>query len=121
MNETRVELGSSFDPRMIPDNAWTFRRYSDDGQYRIWTYTDTSLDITIEKKEPLYANDILKLNQEKMKASDGTRWGDGRVVASVPLNVFFKEFAGRHEDPEYTDWWLNNPDNLLYRTRKGHI
>jgi hypothetical protein len=106
---------------MIPDNAWTFRRYSDDGQYRIWTYTDTSLDITIEKKEPLYANEILKLNQERLKESEGKRWGDGRVVASIPLNVYFKEFAGRHNDPEFADWFLNNSENRHYRTFKGRI
>jgi hypothetical protein len=121
MNETRVKLGSSFDPRMIPDNAWTFRRYSDDGQYRIWTYTDTSLDITIEKKEPVFEGELLKRNQERVKDNETRRWGDGAVVADVPLNVLFREFAGRWNDPEFTDWWLNNPDNLMYRTRKGQI
>ena len=121
MNETRVKLGKSFDPRMIPDSAWQFRGYSLDGTYRLWTYTDTALDITIEKKEPIFTNEILKLNQEQLKDSDGKRWGEGRVAARIPLNVFFKDFAGRHDDPEFTNWYLNNPENEAWRTFRGKL
>lgn len=121
MSETRIKLGKSFDPRMIRDDQWTFRGMSPDGMSRLYTFTDTMLDITIEKKEPVMADKMLQHNREQLNASEGRRWGDGKVMSRIPLATFYKEFAGRHADPEFNDWWHNRPENEIYRTFKGHL
>jgi hypothetical protein len=121
MSEERIPLGDSFDPRLIRDDQWNFRGMSSGGDYYVWTYTDPVLDITIEKKQPVNANALLEANAERFKESDGKRWGDGRVVASIPLNVFYDQFRGRHNDPGFTDWWLNNSENAPFRTFKGSV
>ena len=121
MSEERIALGDSFDPRMIRDDQWNFRGLSSGGDYYVWTYTDPVLDITIEKKQPVNADALLAANAERFKESEGKRWGDGRVVASIPLNVFYDQFKGRHNDPEFTDWWLNNSENQMWRTFKGNV
>ena len=125
MTETRVKLGSSFDPRMIPDNAWKFQRYSDDGQYRIWTYTDTVLDITIEKKEYMLEDVLRALNQHEVEDNSTKRWRDdtalGQRVSRIPLHVFYKDFQGKHDDPEFSNWWHERDENQVYRTKKGKL
>ena len=125
MTETRVKLGSSFDPRMIPDNAWKFQRYSDDGQYRIWTYTDTVLDITIEKKEYMLEGVLRALNQHEVEENATKRWRDdtalGQRISRIPLHVFYKDFQGKHDDPEFSNWWHARDENQVYRTKKGKL
>jgi hypothetical protein len=121
MSETRIKLGANFDPRMIRDDQWVFRGFSPDGTSKLWTYTDPVLDITIEKKEPVAADEFVRMNQEKLKDNEGKRWGDGKVISRIPLNVFFKEFKGRHDDPEFNDWFHNRPENQVWRVFKGDV
>jgi hypothetical protein len=121
MSESRIPLGDSFDPRLIRDEQWNFRGLSSGGDYYVWTYTDPVLDITIEKKQPVEADALLRQNAERYKESEGKRWGDGKVVASIPLNKFYQDFKGRHDDPDFTSWWLNNDENSPFRTFRGKI
>lgn len=125
MSETRIKLGSSFDPRMIPDNAWKFQRVSADGAYRVYTYTDTTLDITIEKKEYILEDALRELNRNEFNDSATKRWRDdtaiGQRVSRIPLHLFYKDFAGRHDDPEYTNWWHKQDENQPFLTKKGRL
>ena len=125
MTETRVKLGSAFDPRMIPDSAWKFQRVSPDGVYRIYTYTDTSLDITIEKKEYLLEDALRTLNRHEYEDTATKRWRDdtaiGQRVSRIPLHLFYKDFQGHHDDPEFTDWWHGREENQPFLTKKGKL
>lgn len=114
-------MGSSFDPAMIRDDQWVFHKFSEDGLWKISRYTDPALGITIQKKEPTFESQLVEQNRNLLNDSAHKRWGDGKVVARVPLNVFYKDFKGRHNDPEFTEWWTNNSENRLWRTFKGNV
>ena len=114
-------MGDSFDPSMIRDDQWVFTGMSTDGLRRYYTYTDTALDITIQKTENVMDAEIIEQNQQLFNESESKRWGDGQVAARIPLNILYKDFAGRWGDTDFSDWWMNHDDNRKYRTFKGKI
>lgn len=69
---------------------------------------------------------LLKFNQESLNMSHGKRFADepiGTRVASIPLNVFYRDIATRMKDgdQDFMKWYLNNGDNLPYRTFRGRV
>jgi hypothetical protein len=124
-SETRIKLGSAFDPRMIPDSAWVFRGYSGDGAYRVYTYTDRAMDITIEKKEYVLEDALREWNRHEFEDTATKKWRDdtaiGQRVSRIPLHLFYKDFANRHDDPDYTKWWHAQEQNQPFLTKKGKL
>ena len=50
------------------------------------------------------------------------RWGDGKVVARIPMSVYAELLgSGKSQDSAYMRRWLNDPDNRKFRTRLGRI
>jgi hypothetical protein len=91
-------------------------------------------------KGPVYAyrtevfapDQFLEANQTERNETEGTRWDAGLgsdkngnlpmvKVSSIPLNVFYRDFAGRHGDQDFKKWYLNLPENEAFRTRKGKL
>lgn len=66
---------------------------------------------------------ILDNNQEVLNNSAGQRWGDGKVVASIPLDYYFDKIAPakRAGDDAYIKRFLNDSDNRKFRTFGGRI
>lgn len=62
-------------------------------------------------------------NQAELNASDGQRWGDGKVVARIPLNLFYDKLAEpiRQRDRKHIKRFLNDGDNAVFRTFKGNV
>lgn len=117
----------------VQNCSWTlveqtpeYRRYIGHG-----THPVTDVPITVQKTEYLAEPDLLKLNAESRNDTDGTRWsklGDRNGVdlvrvASIPMNVFMRDFAGRlrEGDRDFGKWWLNHDANQMFRTRRGRV
>ena len=112
------------DPSRIPDNLWEFEGVSSDGLRRHYVYwVDKANGVGFRKTENLVEEDLLAQNRERLNDSQGQRFGDGKVVASVPLNVFYRDFASRlrEGDTDFMRWWLNNDENKPYRTFRGKV
>ena len=112
------------DPSRIPDNLWEFEGVSSDGLRRHYVYwVDKANGVGFRKTENLVEEDLLAHNRERLNDSQGQRFGDGKVVASVPLNVFYRDFASRlrEGDTDFMRWWLNNDENKPYRTFRGRV
>ncbi len=112
------------DPSRIPDHLWEFEGTSLDGLRR--TYTCTIDGYTFRKTENIVENELLALNRESLNDSYGKRFRDdpiGTKVASIPLNVFYRDFASRLKegDDDFTRWWLNREQNRPYRTFRGNL
>ncbi len=62
-------------------------------------------------------------NQQQFNDSHGKRWGDGQVVARVPLNKLYQDVIPhiRDGDKDYVKWWLNRDEAKPYRTFKGRV
>ena len=84
--------------RSNPDGSQTFR-------------TDYAVDDTIEA------------NRDMRNAAEKGWKGDWHRVASIPLNVFHDRLAeaSRQGDDAYISRFLNDSDNLAFRTRGGRV
>ncbi len=67
------------------------------------------------------AGPILRANRRAM-AEAPDRWGPGRRVASIPINLWFQlERQGITRDDKRFRAWLNDPDNRAFRTFEGRV
>lgn len=112
------------DPSRIPDDQWEFEGYSQDGMRRHYVYwVDKANGTGFRKTENAIEAEILESNRQRFNDSHGQRFGDGKVVASIPLNVFYRDFASRLKegDTDFMRWWLNSEQNRPYRTFRGKV
>lgn len=112
------------DPSRIPDDQWIFEGVSSDGLRRHYVYwVDRENGVGFRKTENIVEAELLERNRESLNESQGQRFGDGKVVASIPLNVFYRDLAPRlkHGDEDYVKWFLNNEQNRPYRTFRGRV
>jgi hypothetical protein len=84
------------------------------------------------QKEILAAEEFLEGVKDLRNANEGRRWSEGMGsdkggnlplvhVSSVPLNVFYRDFASRHNDRDFMKHWLNSDAAEPFRVRKGKI
>lgn len=104
----------------VYDGAW--RLFSHDpvtGKTR-W-FLDLGDRIVMRTDTPLDA--LFAQNAEDRAEAAGKRWGDGRRVASIPLDVYYKHLAkaSRDGDQPYIRKFLNDSDNAKFRTFSGRL
>lgn len=115
------------DPSRIPDSAWEFDGVSQDGMRRHYVHwIDKEKGLGFRKTENIVEDELLALNKESLNDSYGKRFSNdaiGTRVASIPLNVFYRDFAARLKegDGDFVKWWLNNQQNSAYRTFRGKL
>jgi hypothetical protein len=115
------------DPSRIPDYAWEFEKMSEDGLRRHYVYwVDKEKGLGFRKTENLVEEQLLAQNRESLNDSYGKRFSNdaiGTKMASIPLNIFYRDFAARLKDGD-TDFikdWLNRDENRPYRTFRGRV
>jgi hypothetical protein len=117
-------MSSLPDPSRIPDESWEFEGFSSDGLRRHYVYwIDREKGVGFRKTENLVEADLIASNQQSLNDSQGQRFGDGKIVSRIPLNVFYRDFAPRLKegDEDYVKWWLNHDNNRPYRTFRGRV
>lgn len=117
-------MSSLPDPARIPDELWEYEGVSSDGLRRHYVYwIDKANGVGFRKTENLAEDALLAVNKQRFDDSQTERFGDGKIIASIPINVFYRDFAKRMKegDDDFTKWWLNNSDNRLYRTFRGRV
>jgi hypothetical protein len=119
-----VQTPFQADPSRIPDDQWEYEGQSSDGlrvHYIHWV--DRERGIFFRKTENLAEPAMLEENRQLLDDSQSKRFGDGKVVGRIPLNVFYRDFASRLKegDEDFMKWWLNNGDNRPYRTFRGRV
>lgn len=117
-------MSSLPDPSRIPDDQWIFDGYSQDGLRRHYVYwIDKDNGVGFRKTENLVESDLLAVNKQRFDDSQTERFGDGKIIASIPLNVFYRDFASRLKDgdEDFTKWWLNSEQNRPFRTFRGRV
>ena len=75
----------------------------------------------IIRTEYLEEDTLLEQNRQLLNDSQTKRFGDGRVVARIPMNVLYGTHAGRWNDPDFTRWFLNSDAARPYRTFRGKV
>lgn len=110
-----------FDGPQISDNApWEVYEITD-------TYRRSKLEMEPGKwiiKTEFFADEtLLAANKFDFDESHGKRWGEGQVVARVPLNKLYQDIIPhiKEGDKDHLKWWLNHDDAKPFRTFKGRI
>ena len=92
--------------------------------YALWAWCNelTGEMHTCEQSE---IDPILEENQRRRNASQGNRWGDGQVVASIPNALLYGDSyyakARAAQDTKAMKKFLNDPDNRKLRTFDGTL
>jgi hypothetical protein len=96
---------------------------SDDPYLGVRRYGLDLEEHTIIKTEYYVANEFMEANLRQRNASTNERFGDFRHVASIPMHIWAKEIVPRQAqgDQKSLKKWLNDYDNLPYRTFRGKV
>ena len=102
----------------IPDDAWELVEVTDDYiRHRavVERYPDGTV-LHVYRTTPRGLTAFLEANKRAYDDSQGKRFGDGKVVASIPLNVLFDPNSQlaqkmREGDEEHLKWWLNKSEH----------
>lgn len=96
---------------------------ADNGNRREWVWIDEETGswkrCVVQRVDPL-----LEQNRQSYNESEGKRWGDGKVVASIPDSIFWSEDwqkARSNRDEPWLRKQLNDPDLRHLRTWKGRL
>lgn len=66
---------------------------------------------------------ILEANKDSFNSIDEkARWGDGKMIARIPLNLYYDlKQKGVVDDEAAFRRWLNDSENRFFRTRPGKV
>jgi hypothetical protein len=113
----------TYEEQIDPANPGGWVMVEDNESYRRW-----ELDLgdrIVLKTEHKGTQQLLADNQRCFNENEGKRWGDGQVVSSVPMNIYFGPSglseANKQKDIPYIRKWLNDPDHRKFRKFKGSI
>ena len=103
----------------IKDGQWELINYDPHSGRTIWKCQDGN-KTHIRTDYPV--ENLIKQNQCHRNQSDGQRFGNGKRIASIPLNVFQQKLQDAHAqgDSKYISRWLNDSDNKAFRTFRGN-
>ena len=117
----------SIDPAKIniPDDAWEFVDATEDfvrHRAPLERYADGNV-MYVYRRTPRGLGTMLEDNRRLLDDSDGKRFGeDGRIVGRIPMNVLYQNADRlRDGDKDWMKWFLNDPENRMYRTFRGRI
>tara|TARA_R110002126_G_scaffold285788_2_gene437012 strand:- start:1195 stop:1554 length:360 start_codon:yes stop_codon:yes gene_type:complete len=105
------------------DGNWRLVEYDPFSDQSEWYLYNNDNTVTFRKIQH-NVDALLDSNTERFNDHLNSRWGDGRIVASIPTTVFEdlgldKAFA--QKDQAFIKKVLNNSDNARLRTFKGNI
>lgn len=108
----------------IPDDAWELVEVTEDFvQHRavLERYADGTVTYVYRKK-PRELTTMLENNRRLYDESSSKRFGDGRIVGRIPMNVLYQNVHRlRDGDKDWLKWFLNHPDHKMYRTFRGRV
>ena len=110
--------GLQFDPDSLD---WELE--DDDPMTGTRIYTAEVDGMIVQRTEYYVADDLIEANKEIQKMTDNQRWGDGQIVASLPLPFLYSKFGEDIRDGDNTriERFLNDPDYKFLRTKRGNI
>jgi hypothetical protein len=120
----------------VANCVWQF--VGREGAYNVYvghgTHPVSGVEITVEKREPVFEGELIALNTEERNSRDSKRWGAGAGsekggniplvrVGRIPLNKFFADAAQkmREGDKDHLRWLLNSEAYQPFRTKSGKV
>ena len=109
----------------IRDDAWELVEVTEDfvrHRAPLERYADGNV-LFVYRTTPRGLTAMLEDNRQSLSDSDGQRFGEGKIVGRIPLNVLFAE-GGKHlqdGDQDWMRWYLNRDENRMYRRFRGKV
>lgn len=106
-----------------PGSDFRFFGYDPVKQILEWARPDENGNVVVCTQH-LVTGDLLDLNRKAEAESAGQRFGDGKIVASVPEHIFYNSGlaqAVREKDKAWVSRFLNDPDHAAFRTFRGRV
>lgn len=77
----------------------------------------------VVKTESYVPSLLAEANAEDLNESEGKRFGDGQVVARIPMNTLYGPLLEpvKQDDKRYLRKFLNDPDNRWMRSFRGRL
>lgn len=104
----------------VYDGDWRLFSHDPETGKKVW-HLDMGSHIVVRTDTPVDA--LFDQNAEDLNNSIGQRWGNGRRVASIPMDVYFAHLAQARKDGDtaYIRKFLNDSDNAKFRTFAGRV
>lgn len=105
----------------IKDGDWSLWDYDYQTGRSVWKLANPDGSVTYRTDYPVTS--LIENNKADLLDSAGQRWGGGRRVASIPLNIFHEQLAEaqNQQDDKYLSRWLNCSDHRAFRTFEGAV
>jgi hypothetical protein len=100
-------------------DEWKVLKRDEDGT--VTYFMDLGDRWAIKTETPVDA--LLDWNRAEYNASNGKQFGDGKVVARIPENLFYDKLVEpmRQRDRRWLKKFLNDADNRAFRTFRGDV
>lgn len=112
----------------ISDDAWELVEVTEDFvRHRAPMERYANGDVLyVYRTTPRGLTGLLEDNKRLLNDSDSQRFGDGKIVGRIPLNVLFDPKTQlaeklREGDRDHLRWFLNNSENRKWRTFRGSV
>lgn len=105
----------------IKDGDWTLVDHDMLTGRTVWSYFDGQMQ---HYRTDYPVENIIKQNAELSNSTAGNKFGDWRLVASVPHGMdqnLELDKAWKNHDHKYARKILNNSDNRAWRTFEGNL
>ncbi len=105
---------------MIKDGDWELFDYDFQTGRSVWRLFDGA---ATHFRTDYPVENLVKQNADAMNESTGQRFGEGKRIASIPLNIFYDQLneAQSEGDEKFVSRWLNDSDNRAFRTFGGRV
>lgn len=106
---------------LVRDGDWTL--YSSDIKRGKHTWRRNNVDGTVTFRTDTAVDPIVDQNTAQRNVADNGWKGDWHQIASIPKAVLWDQLmeASLQGDDKYISKWLNDSDNLAWRTKTGVV
>ena len=105
----------------VRDGDWSLISHDPLTGRQVWVYEDEQF-FHVRTTYPLI-DELIDHNAAIRNETAGQRWGEGKLVASIPEHIYYREIAParRDGDESYIKRWLNDADHRAFRTFDGKV
>jgi hypothetical protein len=104
------------------DGAWRLLAHDPETGVKHWWLDLGNGQAVIRTDTPV--DELLEENAARYNDSADRRFGDGQIVASIPLDIYVHSGlreALLQQDRRFVSRWLNDSDHRRFRTFRGRI
>ena len=105
----------------IRDGDWSLISHDPYTGRQVWVHEDEQF-VHVKTTYPLIG-ELIDHNTAIRNETAGRRWGEGKLVASIPEHIYYREIAPARRDGDegYVKRWLNDAEHRAFRTFEGKV